>query len=101
MKVVFSRNADRDLEGIGDWIAEDNPERAVSFVIELREACRTIGASPRGHPLVDGSRDATLRRKVYGNYLIFHDVGPNAVEILHILHGARDYAQIIFPGEPE
>lgn len=42
-----------------------------------------------------------LRRKVFGNYLIFYDVGADAVEILHILHGARDYAQIIFPGEPE
>jgi plasmid stabilization system protein ParE len=42
-----------------------------------------------------------LRRKVYGNYLIFYDIGPDAVEILRILHGARDYAQIVFPGEPE
>ena len=101
MKVVLSRNAESDLEDIGAWIAEDNPERAVSVVTELREACRTIGSSPRGHPLVDRERDPTLRRKVHGNYLIFYDAGADSVEILHILHGARDYAQILFPGEPE
>lgn len=101
MKVALSYNAERDLEEIGDWIAQDNPERAVSFVAELREACRAIGSSPRGNPLVDRARDPTLRRKVYGNYLIFYDVGTRTVDILHILHGARDYAQIIFPGEPE
>ena len=101
MKVGFSRNAERDLEESGDWIAQDNPNRAVSFVAELREACRAIGSSPRGYPLVDQERDPALRRKVHGNYLVFYDVGPNAVEILHILHGARDYALIIFPGEPE
>ncbi|MBS0526037.1 MAG: type II toxin-antitoxin system RelE/ParE family toxin [Proteobacteria bacterium] len=101
MKVVLSRNAERDLEEIGDWIAQDSPGRAVSFVAELREACRALGSNSRGHPLVDQARDPMLRRKVFGNYLIFYDVGADAVEILHILHGARDYAQIIFPGEPE
>lgn len=40
-----------------------------------------------------------LRRRVYGNYLIFYDLRPEAVEILHVLHGARDYAAIVFPGE--
>jgi plasmid stabilization system protein ParE len=101
VKVVFSNNAERDLEDIGDWIAQDNADRAVSFVVELREACRAVGSRPRAYPFVDRARDPALRRKVHGNYLIFYDVGANAVEILHVLHGARDYAQIIFPGEPE
>ncbi|MGZ3341134.1 MAG: type II toxin-antitoxin system RelE/ParE family toxin [Reyranella sp.] len=101
MKVVLSRNAERDLEAIGDWIAQDNPARAVSFVAELVKSCKSIGKTPRGFPLVDRSRDLRLRRRVYGDYLIFYDVGTTSVEILHVLHGARDYAQIIFPGEPD
>jgi hypothetical protein len=28
VKVILSRNAERDLEEIGDWIAQDNPDRA-------------------------------------------------------------------------
>lgn len=32
MKVRFSEQALRDLEGIADFIAQDNPRRAVSFV---------------------------------------------------------------------
>jgi len=28
--------------------------------------------------------------------MIFFDVGIDAVEILHVVHGARDYAQIVF-----
>ena len=39
---------------------------------------------------------AGIRRRVYGNYLIFYRVNVSAVEVLHILHGARDYEQIIF-----
>ena len=101
MKVVFSRNAERDLEAIGDWIAQDNPTRPVSFVAELVKSCKSIGKAPRGFPLVDRSRDLRLRRRVHGDYLIFYDVGTTSVEILHVLHGARDYAQIIFPSEPD
>jgi toxin ParE1/3/4 len=100
VKVVLSRNAERDLENIGDWIANNNPDRALSFVAELLEACLSIGRTPRGYPLVDHQRDPTLRRRVHGNYLIFYDIGPQAVEILHVLHGARDYERIIFPEEP-
>lgn len=100
MKVILSRNAERDLEEIGDWIARNDPVRAASFVGELRRACKGIGKAPRSYPLVDKSRDSALRRRVHGNYLIFYDIGTVAVEILHVLHGARDYAQIVFPDDP-
>jgi toxin ParE1/3/4 len=99
VKVVFTRNAEEDLEGIGDWIAQDNPVRAASFVTELRRACLAIGRAPRSYPFVDQVRDPLLRRRVYGSYLIFYDIGTAAVEILHVLHGARDYEFIVFPDE--
>ena len=96
MKVVFSAKAERDLEAIADWIARDNPERARSFVAELIHAAKSIGRSPRRYPFVDKEREPKLRRRVHGSYLIFFDVGIDAVEILHVVHGARDYAQIVF-----
>lgn len=99
MKVILSDNAERDLEAIGDWIAQDNPARAISFVEELLQACREIGSAPRSFPMVDGQRDRTLRRRVHGNYLIFYDIGETAVEILHVLHGARDYEHIVFTND--
>ena len=43
------------------------------------------------------SRHGNLRRKVFGNYLIFYRVSDAAVEIIHILHGAMDYERILFP----
>lgn len=95
MKVVFSENAERDLEEIADWIARDNPIRAISFVEELLQACQALGEAPKSFALVDRRRDSGLRRRIYGNYLIFYDVGES-VEILHVLHGARDYERIVF-----
>lgn len=40
MRVEISPLAERDLESIGDYIAEDNPVRALRFVAELRTSLR-------------------------------------------------------------
>jgi len=102
LKVKFARPAVLDLEAIADWIARDNPMRAFSFVEELRKACLDIGRRPRAYPFVEHRRGDGIRRRIHGNYLIFYRVATGAVEILHVLHGARDYAQIIFAnGGPE
>ncbi|HEV7547793.1 MAG: toxin ParE1/3/4 [Rhodospirillaceae bacterium] len=99
MRVVFTEPAGNDLEAIGDWIAKDNPLRAASFVRELRDACLEIGPRSTAYQFVEHRRSDGIRRKVYGNYLIFYRVVSDAVEILHVLHGARDYAQILFDND--
>jgi toxin ParE1/3/4 len=38
MKVTFTDRAENDLEVIADWIAQDNPFRAASFVQDLRDS---------------------------------------------------------------
>lgn len=44
--VLPTPEAERDLEEIGDYIAADNPARAVSFVPEIRDRCAKIGNAP-------------------------------------------------------
>lgn len=89
MRVVFLPNAVTDLEGIGDYIARDNPRRARSFVTDLRRQCAMIGTNPMGYrarsELADGIRSCT-----YGNYVIFFKVELETLLIVRILHGAMD-----------
>ena len=33
----------------------------------------------------------------FGSYLIFYRVGRDAIEVIHILQGARDYEPLLFP----
>jgi toxin ParE1/3/4 len=42
MIVYLSAEAESDLESIGDYIAQHNPERAVSFIRELRGQCEQL-----------------------------------------------------------
>ncbi|MEJ1967384.1 MAG: type II toxin-antitoxin system RelE/ParE family toxin [Rhizomicrobium sp.] len=95
MIVVLSDAAEADLEAIGDWIARDAPFRAVSYVRELRQACDQLGDMPRAFPVLPRYRRSGIRKRVHGNHLIFYTVGEH-VEVLHVLHGARDYEAILF-----
>jgi toxin ParE1/3/4 len=97
MIVELTAEAERDLEAIGDYIARDNPARALSFIQELRGKCLALADMPERFPLVPRYEALGGRRRGHGNYLIFYRVDPNAVVIVHVLHGAQDYAEILFP----
>jgi toxin ParE1/3/4 len=95
--VTLTSAAEADLEAIGDWIAHDDPLRALTFVLELREACTTLAQLPEGYSLVPRYERSGVRRRVYGNYLIFYRIVDRQIQVLHILHGARDYEAVLFP----
>ncbi|SQS28124.1 Plasmid stabilisation system protein [Escherichia coli] len=52
MKVLLTTEAEGDLERIGDYIALDNPRRALSFVLELRDACMSLANLHLAFPFV-------------------------------------------------
>jgi plasmid stabilization system protein ParE len=54
VRVVFSDTSKTDLAEIGDYIAKNNPRRALTFVRELRAVANRRGGTPRE----DGPRRA-------------------------------------------
>ena len=96
MIIVYTRKAENDLESIGDYIALDNPARALSFIGELRQCCQKIGKAPGVYAFVPRHQHNGIRRYVHGDYLIFYRIDQKKVEIIHILHGARYYEDILF-----
>ena len=89
MRIELSEFVEDDLEAIADWIAEDNPRRAVSFIREIREEFRRIG---------DGLLHYQLRRQigddarlaVVGRYVILFRADDNVVRIERVVFGGRD-----------
>ena len=71
MLLLFAPLALTDLEEIGDYIALDNPLRALSFVRELRAQCRKILDNPLAFPAREDLAPG-LRVLPYGHYLIFY-----------------------------
>ncbi|MEY2342347.1 type II toxin-antitoxin system RelE/ParE family toxin [Acidithiobacillus sp. IBUN Pt1247-S3] len=100
MIVHILPDAELDLEAIGDYIARDNPRRALNFMAELREKCFALASMPLAFPLVPRYEKRGVRHRVYGNYQIFYRLIGTPVEridVLHVLHSARDYLPILFP----
>ncbi|WP_455425733.1 type II toxin-antitoxin system RelE/ParE family toxin [Dryocola sp. LX212] len=93
MKLGISPLAEHDLETIGDWIAQDNPVRAVSFTEELYQQCLLIAESPtlyRERPELG----AGVRCSTYGRYLLLFRVLDSEVRIERVVHGARDVVNV-------
>ena len=95
MMVRLTTEAEDDLEHIADHIAQDNPSRAMSFVLELREKCMSLADMHQAFPYVPRYEHHGIRRRVHDNYLIFYRVEGNIVVILHVRHGAMSYASIL------
>jgi toxin ParE1/3/4 len=85
----FSRRAEGDIEEIGDFIAQDNPRRAVSFIRALRERCAELRAFPDANPRRPELGDG-VRMAIFGRYLILYAAVEDALEIRRVLHGARE-----------
>ncbi len=96
MRLLITPLAAQDLEEIGDYIAQDNPQRAYSFISELRDQCAKICLNPAGYRLRPELSE-NLRSCAHGSYIIFFENTLDQVIIIRILHGARDIPPALHP----
>ena len=97
MKLDITSAAEADLEEIADYLARDNPVRAMTFVREIYERCFDIADMAEAWPVVPRYEHHGIHRRVHGRYLIFYRVGEDRIIILHVLNGAMDVEAILFP----
>ncbi len=89
MQVGFSRFLESDLDAIADYIAHDNPERAVTFLDEIHAEIRLIGKNPQLYRLRP-EIGAGVRMGIVGHYaILFRIVGPTVV-IERVVYAGRD-----------
>lgn len=88
-RLGFAPIARDDLEAIGLYIAEDDPDRALTFVAELENVSRLATVRPRSFPKREDLAPG-LRKIVHGRYLIFFRELADEVRIERVVHGARN-----------
>ena len=94
--LVITEDAKADLKEIKAFIRPHNPKRAESFIDELLDKCAILCDMPRAFPLIPRYEAYGIRRCVHRDYLIFYRVREELIEVIRILHGARDYETLLF-----
>jgi toxin ParE1/3/4 len=95
MKIIISPQAEADLSDIWHYIAEDNLEAADRVIAKIKQIIANLSNSPKmGHCRDNFSRG--LRSVPVGRYLIFYREIKERLEVVHVLHGARDITSDLF-----
>ena len=88
IKVIRTPAAVRDLAAITDWIARENLGAALRFYDQVDRLLDSIARSPQLGESVDQLAPG-MRRFTLGNYLLFYRQVEDAIELVRVLHGAR------------
>jgi plasmid stabilization system protein ParE len=89
MRVELSSLVESDLDAIADYIAQDNPTRALSFIAEIREQIQAVGRSPLLYRLRPELGD-DARMALVGRYVILFRIVGEVVRIERVAYGGRD-----------
>jgi toxin ParE1/3/4 len=91
-RITVSAAASRDIHEIWDYIAEESPTAADRVMRRIEKTFDAMAAYPeigRARPeLGDG-----LRGLIVGSHIIFYRSKDADVEIVRVLHSARDIDQ--------
>jgi toxin ParE1/3/4 len=84
----------RDIEGIVLTIAVDNPVAARHWFDRLHKTFSSLGAMPEmGSPRFDVRPD--MRLFPIGRYLILYRAADAVAEIVRVIHGAREWEDLV------
>lgn len=89
LKISFSKKAEEDLIDIWSYIAEDNPAAATRVLQSLNQRCELLADNPKLGPARPDIA-ADLRYFVAGSYLLLYREIQTGIEIVRVLHGARN-----------
>jgi toxin ParE1/3/4 len=90
MRLRWTPPAADDLEGIKNYLKEHHPRLAEPTVRAIYQRIGSLKTTPnRGRP---GHRSGTREMSLTPlPYVVIYSVRLDAVEILHIYHGAQDW----------
>lgn len=96
MRLELSRFIEGDLDDIAGYIAQTNPQRAATFIQDIRAKFHEIRNKPLLYQLRPDIGDET-RMTTVGSYAILFRVTEDAVRIERVVFCGRDLPRISGP----
>ena len=89
MEIIWAPQAIEDIENIGDYIAEDNPTRAVSFIDELILSVDRLLKFPESGPIIE--ENPVFRHIVHQKYRIIYQLRIKKILVVTVLSPGRNF----------
>ena len=96
-QIVRTPQANDDLFSIWEYIAQRNTSAADTLTRRFDEAFRTLASNPGIGQRQDRYRPG-LRCFPVGSYIIFYLTIDDGIEVVRVLHGARDIPTLFEAG---
>jgi toxin ParE1/3/4 len=96
-RVLRRPRAAEDIAAIWDFIADDNADAADHWIDQLDTQLRLLATQP----LMGRTRDELapgIRSFPFGRYLLFYLPISDGIDVVRVLHGARDVDTVF--GDP-
>lgn len=88
-EVVWTLLATADLESIVEYILRDSESYAAAVARELMAAGRSLATLSERGRIVAEYEDPAVRELIVRRYRLIYRVRSDRVEVLRIIHGAR------------
>ena len=92
-RVIRSPEAQSDVDEIAAHIAQDNLDAALRWLDSVDEAFKLLARFPGAGPMRE-ELAAGLRSFPKGSYLILYRPMEGGVEVVRVLHGARNLRRV-------
>jgi toxin ParE1/3/4 len=104
--IRITPKADNDIDKCCAWIRKDNPIAALRFLDAVELTCSNLSQMPgigsRRYAEISPMRGVRMIGiKGFENYLLFYLEREASVDIIRLLHGARDIPGALQSEEPE
>ena len=90
MKVLWTDSAVAQLQAVHDYLAQTSPDYALRIVDRLTRRSTQIAVFPNSGRMVPEFERNEIREVIEGRYRIIYLLEPEQVQVLAVIHGARD-----------
>jgi toxin ParE1/3/4 len=98
MKVHWTDTAEKHLDAIYSYIAQDSPEYAKRMVDRLTRRSQQIAKFPFSGRRVPEYDADQIREVIEGSFRIIYYIKSDQIDVLAVIHGAMD---LLGPSEKE
>jgi addiction module RelE/StbE family toxin len=94
-KIKWTQKSSLHLQAIHEYIAKDSKTYATRFIKSLIKATEKLENMPLCGRVVPELEGYGFREVIYRNYRIVYRLTDDAIEILAVVHGAREISKVI------